>query len=111
MTLAALIQKKKDTKVAIAIPATFATSSRENKATVAKIATIAVADQLKTEKFRNLIAQLMIIYGGTQEEWIESAVDSINESHTIDSIKECWTNLIKENQSVLNRKNQEEVLI
>jgi len=54
-----------------------------------------------------LIPSLIKIHGGTEEEWIESAVDSFNETNTINAIKECWTNLIKGNQSVLNREYQE----
>ncbi len=49
MTLAALIRKRESGKVATAIPAIAATQPRELAATVARIATVAVANPTETE--------------------------------------------------------------
>jgi len=49
MTLAALIRKSESGKVATAIPAISATQPREAAATVARIATVAVANPTETE--------------------------------------------------------------
>jgi hypothetical protein len=49
MTLSALMRKRENRRVATAIPAIFATPTQKEAPTVARIATVAVANPKKTE--------------------------------------------------------------
>ena len=69
MTLSALIQKRSTAKIATAIPAIPATQPNVKAATVAKIATVAVANlsieamQYAPEQFKNLVHDTAVEMG------------------------------------------------
>jgi hypothetical protein len=100
-----LICKRELTKSATAISATPATYVDKKVETVARIVTVSVAQSVNTEKLRDLIMQLITVYGGAESEWAELASDNLDET-----IK-CFELLVGENQPVLNRIKQEDVLV
>lgn len=64
-----------------------------------------ISEVIKKSTLNNLITQLIEIYGGGEDEWVELAADNLDEA-----IK-CFELLVEENQSVLNRTKQENVLV
>ena len=71
-----------------------------------------IAMLAKEVELRELVLSLQRYYGGDKQEWIEHANDVIHDwSHDLDSAITCYRLVHDEQRSVINRQQQEDILV